>query len=625
MNDMAAATVIVNDPNFASTQKYKVTGDSTLVGYGDGTGPGGTAKPSLTIEEPTGTEVFHGYIDKVETNARAGVVLLHCKDLLYQLANARITYDTRADLNGSGLRQSVPYRMSGTNEHGVVSSGANYDLYDTIAGWADGAFFGGGVDQHYLLFSNTMGGKQSIWHGAETAAPSAGGTVNTGDVGSTWRTEPDEVHIAKSDGNGDDWDYGITFKCYVPYGKITQVDVEYSIYATDASAFDALTFDVYNHRTGGTGLAAGWYELRDFDLSTLAEAPGEFTSEKIIAVAKKIGCDNAGDLLNDGGDENFDFRFAVDCDAAARAELCVKYLELTIYVEGVTVNSSSYALTEDGASYIRVGTDLTGQNIDKHCPYMLTKVITKYVADVVTTYDTNITLDAATDVTASTNLCARHFHYQTPLEILQHLVRADGTEFWVDDGDDIHWNDPFTVPGGTTLQDSDVLYWITPTLSLDALGNDVVVLGQRFEDVQITGTAEDTTSRARYGTFTLVEENPSIATKKDADDLATTLKTRYKEPVYSFGYAVNGFSTLDVGYVHKITSTDLALTDAYYVVTEKRYDSRKGVTEFGLTLRSTDGLFQLRKWEDGTRSTLTRLDHAMRYQSYNPLHTETWS
>lgn len=622
MNDMASAIVTLNDANFASTQAYMDLTPSTdvYVGYGPG-GVGSDENPGILIEDPTGTEIFEGFIHKVVADPRAGVVRLHCYDLLYQLSKERIVYDTRANLTG-GIRESEPYRMSGTGEHGIVDVGGPgpYRLYDTIAGWANNTFHGG--DTHYIIFANKMAGKQEFWHGVKSFAITGNASATAGDLASTWPTEPDEVHTISSDNNGDDWDGLYKFQVYADYTKVTQIDLEYSISSPDVSGIDLLELQVYNHRRSGSGLAAGWYTVKFWDDTTFSETTNK-TIDNLTDLAAKIGVDDPGDLIST--DEDVHIQFTMDSDAADKGELSVYLLKLTVHVEGVTANTTAYEIDADGASYVEVSEDLLTAGIDKHCKYSISRVVTKYVADLVTTYDAVHTLDASTDVVASTNVVGRHYHYMTPLDILKDLAEADGTEFWLDDGDDLHWNDAYATGGAPTITDSDVIYWSNPVLTLDGLGNSIVVLGQRYEDTQGTGTSSDATSTDQYGTYTLVVENPAISAKKDADDQATALKTWYKDPAKQMGYTVNGLSTYDIGKVVKINSTDLAITNIHYIVTEKRYNSAVGVTDLILTLRSTSGLFRPFILEDGISQIRSDVADTKRYQAFTPLHTETWS
>jgi hypothetical protein len=631
MNDMAQATVTLNDVNFASTQKYMELGTSTYLGYGTGIGVGEDG-PGILIEEPTNTEVFEGFIHAVIPNPQQGTCDLICYDLLYQLSKQKILYDTRADLDGSGLRESRCYRMVDADdaEHGIYDdSGVSgfYRLYDTVAGWSNGDFHGG--DQYYLVFSNKMANNQTIWHGVRPGGVS--GTVVTvlgGEADDTWHAAGFWDLISTN--NGDDWTMVCPFRFLNAYTTVEQVDFEIRMLSADsATGMDGpLQFQVYNHRRSGAGLAAGYYNFATISQTELVVQAGGQKTWQWSDIGAIIGVNDPGDIVATDGD--IDIKILADAKAADKAELTIGFMRVTAHVEGTTTNTTAYAIDEDNDNYVAVSENLITANIDKHAPYFLTRVITKYVADLVTTYDAAHTLDAASDVVASTNVVGRHYHYMTPLDILKDLAQADGTEFWLDDGDDLHWNDAYATGGAPTITDSDVVYWINPSLNLEGLGNDIVVLGQRQEDSQITGTSNDATEIENYGRHTRVVESPHIYGQKDATDQATALEAWYEAPVFNMGYVANGFSTYDVGTVLEIQSTDFNINAGgggaavYYVVTEKRYNSRAGFTQLFLTKRSTNGLFRAPILEDGLRAIQGDIAHTKRHVDFTPLHTETW-
>lgn len=615
MNQPSEAIVTLNDAAYAATQQYTVIGALTYLGYctpGDD-----VTAPMVQIEEPTGTTVFQGNIVRAVPQPRLGTVDLHCRDFLHQYEGPKIIYDTRDELTVAGLRESTCYRMDAANEHGIVLSGGNYRLYDTIANWAENTWTG---SQHYLCFSSKMGGTTSFWHGigaiSYTTAHEDDGFEHSWFGTAAW-----QFHAAAA---GDDARGNASTYAYIPYGNIDSIDLDLQ-WGCTASTVDRFYIEIYNFRNSAAGPAAAYYVIYD----TTEFSSGMPTVQKSVHlgnIGSIIGLsDPGGDLVHPDDHYVLCIIHAVS-KAGQNADCHISLFRLTFHTSGQTVDTTAYPIDDDLAGCVIVSENLITAHIDKQAPYSITKPLTWYVQDLATTYDTCQTIDAVADLTASTNAILRHFHYMTPLAILQELAKADGTEFWLDVDLDLHWRDGYVVAGAPALTDSDVLYWLNTEVGILDAANQAVVLGQRSTTEQVTGTDTTATSDAYYGTYTVVEENPNIYTALDATTEAGLLLDRLDTPRFLIGYAVNGFSTRVVGTVVNVASTQLNIpNNTYYVVTEKRYDTRQGLTEFTLTLRSTTGLFAPRKLEDGSRWITACVEDAKRNVDYAPLHTEVWT
>jgi hypothetical protein len=615
LNRPAEAVVLLNDVNWASFQKYAVTGNDPYIGYGHSAGVNPTDNPGIKIEDPTNTAIFEGFIDKVVA-LPTGATQLHCYDLLYQLMNEQITYDTREDLDGSGLRESYPYRMDEANhyERAVITTGGNYRIYDTVASWANGAWTGG--DTHYVVFSHEMAGKKSFWHAPYDKAFENDG-FSAGDIEDVWFEDTSTSLATESDGAGNDCFIALAFQCQIPAANIDRI------------ALDALfTCEYAGSTEGDINIQVLDYD-DDGDYNTiwtrncsLNPTNGEHLRVKIDDIGLMAGESYANilDEVDDTPNHRFYIRFLGDPDVAESSGIVLYYCRCTIHTKDITGNSTAYEIDSDGADYLEVSEDLLSASIDKYVPFSITKVITKYVVDLVGDYDDIHTIDTSTDLTASTDTCARHFHYKTPLQILQELAEADGTDFWLDIDGHLNWNVTYASAG--TWTDSSVIRWLQPSLAMD-ISNKQIVLGMQYSDSQCTYTEEDATSQQRYGIYTRIVNNPAIYHLEDATNLAARLETRYKDPKLRFGAEYNGLTSLRAGTCYTINSTDLN-TNTDYVATEVSYDSSRGTSmvTFVPKVAALHGSIQ---YQDTVRHIIKDLDSTRRHVDHQKIHTESWS
>jgi len=614
----AEATVTLNDPDYASTQKYMVVGSGAYMGLGV---TGAQAKGQIQIEEPAGTKVFDGVIVSVEPKPRSGTLELHCRDWLHQLEAQDVTYDTREDLDGAGLRESIPYRIDTVNtktEHIEKEGGVDHwSLYDTLnGGWGDDDFNGVG-EYYYLVFSHKMAGDQTFWLPSVDAEDEAG--TETGDFVDT-ALDDTSYHQFVSPNDGDDNVVTYVFKTEVPEANIDRIDLEvrYNL-VSDGTIPGLMIFEVYDDTDADWGI--GFLYAIDH-LYTKEKTMFEVSITDITS--RVVGNSIAHTVAANG---EIKIKFTNTVQGAEKDTLRMYYVRLIIHTKDVAGDSGAYLIDDtDGTDmFIHTINDLSnaGAAICKHSPYSVSQQIFIYMKDIVDTYDTVQAIDVTTDTTDDNDdVCARHFHYMTALAILRELARADGTTFWLDIDFHLHWNDPYTT-GATTVTDADVLYWVDPELTIKGLANTFRVLGMRYSTGQVSYTTTDATSITNYGAYTEITENPAVYHLQDATALGLSLKARMKDPKILVSYTVSGFSTLVVGEKVVINSTDLGISSVDYVVVDHQYTSKAGLTTITLTPKQTVLQTPL-LFLDTIHHIRGQIGHATRHTSFDPLHSEGW-
>jgi hypothetical protein len=255
-----------------------------------------------------------------------------------------------------------------------------------------------------------------------------------------------------------------------------------------------------------------------------------------------------------------------------------------------TIVHAGGAAGENQASFTG---DITGDGMVSWWPYSIVQPLTVHVAALVTTYDELFTLDAATDVTASTNYVGRHYHRQPVLAILRDLAKVDGTDFWLDGDYDLHWNDSYSVAGAPTWTDASVLHWDPAGVRLKDVVNEAFVEGYTQQTWKIAGTYSDAASIASYGQRSEYVSNAEICRNDEALTEATNRVKRRKDPPIHVTAILNGYSTKNLGEVVVVNSTKLGISSVNYVITRKVYDSASATTTVDLIPRPTSSPYQL--------------------------------
>ena len=574
LNEPGEATIILNDDSSAAWQKYNVVGANSYLG--------GRVK----IEYPAATTVFDGCITRIEQQAEQGTVTLTASNWLQQLTRQEITFDTRADLNGAGLREShaaADFLDKKAPVYNFIPVAEEYHyLADRTMSWAADVW-NPASPEYYVVFPHKMAATQSIKTPAYDETVSAVLTTDTPVNGEeeTWETEGSDGHQMV---DGADWtvDYQFAHELtlesafYVASSYTgSRVHVVYKLYNEDDNC--ACTVSFYDE------VDEVWRELGELSRTDTAGSDKRYAS---FEIPKEY---SSPTRLIDAGNPYCRVRFSVTWGAgAAETTFAVYYLDFEVDVT-MTPDNGAYNILDTSTHYVQVDTDLTvggGKGIWEGCPYSIAPVITHHLTKVVGDYDTDVVLDYATNVTASTEVVARNFFRTTPLEILQALAKADGTDFWLDATLKLTWNSTYPVAGCTNWTDASVLHWLTPSLTVHDIKNSINITGLATNYSQVSEAATDAASIGNYGTYSLFVGNPAIYADHDAEALATALKNRYGTPPVRVAAEVNGFPKTEVGIVLELDSTKLELTDAYYVITDLEFDQSRGTTIYHLAPRA---------------------------------------
>ena len=612
INQPCEATVTLNDVNFAMTQKYWVIGASARVGFAlEGVIP----QAQVQIEDPTGTKVFDGVCMEIRPQPESGTVELVCKDWLEQLDHQEVIYETRADLDGAGLRESVPYRMTaaGPDEQPIYFDGNDTYVYDTVAGtaWAAGTWTN---ITHYVALSQKMAGTGEVWHGADHKANGVG--ILTNDFDDTWLDNGIGTFMQYQDMVGGlNIGCELHFECWISETYVDSLELEWRSEVTVTAPGSPFQVEAYDF----TNTTWRTMYLHDYSIFPATNQYEEEHRTINLNRWKHLGV-TATDYMSSG---EVQIRFQLlNCGLADSMKLF--FVRLTTHYVDVPGITSRYSVGVSAANYLKFqGIDLTSLNWDKHCAYSLTKALYRYVQDLCGTYDTTIALDTSTDLVTSTTTLARHYPNMTPLAILRDMAKVSGTDFWLDKALHLHWNDAYAVAGAPTITDSDVVEWVNPNLRLSELANSIRADGMQYSTTQVTHTETTAASITNYGTFTKIVNEPALYNAKDAETFATSLLAKLDTPMLRVGYTVNGLTSYEQGKVITINSAHLNVNTTY-VVTDIDYDSRQGISRLICTPRQTT-IFPAAQLKDVGSGVQQSIVHATRHVNYDPLHTETWT
>lgn len=617
MNQPSEATVTLNDVNFAMTQKYWLTGASARVGFAL---EGAIPQAQVQIEDPTGTTVFDGVCMAVRPNPTSGTVELQCRDWLEQFAHQEIVYETRADLDGAGLRESTPMKTTEATfyngENPIFQVVGDSWFVDQVGGgaWAVDQW-NGAAGTYYCTFSEKMAGAGSVWHGADHKANGIGNLTN--DFDHTWLDAGEGEYMQYTDGVGGlNIGCELHFKCWIPEANVDRMELEYRVSATVAGAGQPLQIQAYDF-TNTT-----WRTLysKDFGIYPVANPYQEEHRTLNFNRWAHLGV-VIGDYISGG-----EIQVRIHLVGADLGDTLTTYFaRLTTYYKDVAGYTGKCIVADTMAAGLLwlAGVDLPTAGMDKHGAYSLTKAIYTYVQNLCGTYDTTKAVDTTTDLVTSTNTIARHYPNMTPLAVLQDLARADGTDFWLDKALHLHWNDTYALAGAPTITDADVVEWTAVGLSLDEMANSVRADGMTFSTGQVTHTETNAASITNYGTFTKIVNEPALYNAYDAEDYATNLLNKLKDPMLRVAFIVNGLTAYEQGKVLTLNSANLNV-NAAYVVTDVEYDSRIGISRITCTPRQTI-LFPVAQLQDVGTGIRQNIQHSIRHVAYQPLHTETWT
>lgn len=622
MNKPCTVELLLNDRSGAMTQKY---------------GTAYMGKSFITIEQPTNTEIFRGRIIAAEPDIRTGTVSVKGEDWLGQLADRLINYDTREDL-GNSIRehQAIPYRNAGNRCNAFYTSGVSYYLWietDDIGDWsADQWNSAGSGDAGYrLIFPYKYMGaqKDTLYAYDEIVTPSAG-TMNldapaTGES-NTWAVDGNFHAMLQIENAGTSQDFHVWyyFKTLAKVsGLVASIDA-IRVYATyKAYGTDITTLYVWiDNKTNGSYL---------LETDTSVPHTDYITKSWTIPVTYMANCIDANGLIR----VNFDV-LGVDNGNGINLYIDEVYIEVdyTIDTAHTQIHTITDTVNDAGVSnYILVSDDMVADGLIDWWNFSITQKISAYAADLIDTYDELYALVSDEDVTASTKYICRHYHRKTPLSILQDLAKADGTDFYLvtDNASELMhslmWNSTYATAGAPTWTDATPLAWTNTRQAIADVVNEWFVEGLVAGDYRVAEEDSDAGSITAYGRRSGYFNNPDIPSNKLADDEADARVERTHDLPFHVAAIVNGYSTVDLGTVIKINSTKLGITNIYYVVTRKEYDSRSGVTQFFLTPREgTSNTLNPRRHLDNLMDDIkVRISSLESGVERVSRYTETWS
>jgi hypothetical protein len=576
LNNPATVTVAVNDDSGTKSQTY---------------GTGYLGKSYLALEQPTATQIFRGRIVAAEPNPRDGLLMLTGEDWLGQLNDRVVIFDTREDL-GNGYREDVAeaFNKSATECQAFWVAGGpvtTLDVVSTRTGlWPVHNFQG-----FKLAFpTKHMGSQTDTCYAYDEAAaafvpPMTTDTPADGET-YTWTADGTNYHNLSKTSAGGDCGFAVNYSFRTRAKESTCV-----------ASIDSLQVTlVWRCASLGTVGYNGW-AIMMYDYVSAAylthlfgtSAHSTWTTTTVTIPANT-------------------FTRYIDANGYMRVQIYVQGSTgtSTVYVDQIyvtvkytvdtadttlrTIFDSGGAAGENQASF---AADITVDGMINWWPYSVVQPLTVHVANLVTTYDVLFALDAATDLTASTNYVGRHYHRVVPLGILRDLAKVDGTDFWLDSAYHLHWNDAYNVAGAPTWTDSSVLDWEPAGIRLKDVINESFVEGYTQQTWKIAGTYSDAGSIASYGQRSEYVSNADICRNDEAFTEATNRVKRRKDPPIHVTALLNGYSTKNLGEVIVVNSSKLGIASVNYVIARKVYDSGSATTTCDLVPRPAASPYQV--------------------------------
>jgi hypothetical protein len=571
-NEPAEAYITLADPTGSIAQKYNVDANDVYIGAG-----------KVTIEDPTGTDIFYGRIIKATANTTTRTVELYCQDWLSQLDDEQIDYDMREDLDGSGLRESVIYPDYDNGDANGIKPATNvedtYYVYDHEMSWDADEW-----NSMYMIFSDRMAGNIQVKTGPVAYTVTAGeGEVDIfdNDIGDLWTEDTDKHSVGDVGGN---WDVIYQFRVWTPdssnwYESCTGARVHMIIgLGSDVylQLYNGATYDTFEENIGTASAITlkKTIEIPDNLLSTMFDVSGD--------VKLKFKDDDDGGI--------YVYYLAVECDFIT------------------TGYSSSISITDTIANRLTVGTDLSTEatKVWHGLPYAIARPIYKHIdsaetpGTLITANDDMETLTCAATIEHTSGISTRAYTNKTPLEILQDLRTQDKAEFWIGlGGTTVNWKSTWNDDtADETLTDTDVNSW---TQEFDWLKtyNKVLARGMRIADRQLESTYTDSTSTAKYNaTRSKIVHDAGLVSEYDTLAKATAIVGQLANPQKMLICTIRGNTataahdnTIVLGDEIQITSTYLGLTNEWYIVYGFDYDTKDHMTRLMLHPRvSTTGL-----------------------------------
>lgn len=578
-NAPAKCIITLNDPDGSLIQKYNCDANDVYLGVG-----------KLTLEDPTGTDIFYGRIRRVVGDSDAKTVTLECYDWLDQLDDEFITYDMREKLNGN-IRQSTIYSdWDDTDGHGIApaTDPASFYVYDKNIGLTADAHNG-----QYLIFTTGMAGSHTWGRGPYTHTTTAAVGIDTdsfdGVFGDLWNDDGLGHLIADNDE-----DFTVDYEFHVYLGHNTPSD--FYVHDSVTGARLTLTYFLTVATVEGAVYVRNAANTAWYDLGSL-----EPTQD---AVYKRVTFDIPEAYAQDMVDANgmTKIRFDIDHNGVG-ADLSIRYLRLEIDCETTGKNTSAYI--SDGETYrLTVTTNFTAaaNQIWDEVPYCIAKPIYLHLESAtgpILGGDSIVELTAGIgDIENTTGLSTTQFKDKTRLEILRRLAEQDASVFWITlGGTTVTYKKTF---GADTMQltDGKVLSWQS-LHDYNTMFNSYKVYGARLGDYEIYQLSENAASKTKYrSTKSKVIRSAGLVSDYGASVLGTALAAKTNEVDQMVGCTIYGntataahATTIKLGEIVEITSSYLWPTAAKdYIVSRFVYDSVQNKTYLTLYPKASTGL-----------------------------------
>ena len=639
MFESASCIIYLADPDGVLFQTYDVdvAGDSVYVGSG-----------AIELEDPDATKLLYGRIKKVRHLEEAGQTVLICTDWMDQLRDKHINYDMREDLNGLGLRESFAhgslddadyylpcYTVPGNDASYLIDSNREAGL-----DWVENQF-----NTMYLVIPQSAVGRLTISVGPHSHSGAENMTANG--FKNLWEDDANTDVIEDTTAS-----LSVEYEFYV--GLPMDVGPQPTTAMWDENTIESISVTLVASGVDAT-IAGG--------IGVQFEADGPFwidcwyhtqflADDEVHKKTVEIPAGLWGEFINDDGTVKLRvlapeeggqdpevtlYYFKVDVVTTMKGSASAYLIRDTIRDPDGTGAANEYNTLEIDDDIGDDGEDLTvtGLGVWPGMPYSICKPARSHISALVLARDPLMELTFGGEVTYG--VTSKHYSERTVLEIMQDIATISKAIFYMSLGTKaITWDYTLNA-AGTALLDTGVIEWIGTEWDADSMFNEVHIQGQRVGDTLLYTDTGDTdyfgtdpaaTSKAGFDyTRSKAISNKGAGSQFEINALAKAMVGAADDIQLFLKARIAGLdSSYRVGTEVKVTSTQLNLTNAMYIVTHWQYDSDSHETTIRMHPRnSTLGLAKHLLNIEHITHTQLEADMTQRDLSITDLHTQTWS
>jgi hypothetical protein len=591
-NKPAKCMITLADPTGTLMQKYNADANDVYLGVG-----------KITLEDPTGTDIFYGRIKRVTADSESRVCVLECYDWLDQLNDEVITYDMREKLGTSDMRQSMLRSDVDGLRICVENDAGTFYAYDDGAYDTDGemAFANDQHNGQYMIFTVGMAGTKTwTFHPEDSTATDH--DIYGDNVHQVW------VNDAGVDSGFANNDWTLQYDFQVELGHNTPSD----FYVHDSITGARVECRHQISQLGGSNHA----HLKIYDNNAAAWS-SEISRLVEADVAHQQVHEIPTDIVPYIVDATGLLKILYDIDrTAGNATLSIHYFKVELDV--ATTGYSTPVLINDtiNPNKFEVNTDLTAAATQmwEGVPYCIVEPIYKHLDTAESVGlslftdegvdgdgagpDPIIKLTAGATVEHTTGLSATQFKDKTRLKIVQSLAHKDSAVFWITlGGTTVTYKKTF---GADTQQltDGSVLSWQS-LHDYNTMINSVEVYGVRIGDIEIYQQSENAASILKYlSTKSKVIRNTGLVSDAEASDIGIAIAARENDIEQMVGCSIYGntitaghATTIKLGEIVEITSSYLwpAAAAKDYIVSRLVYDSASNITKLTMYPKASTG------------------------------------